>query len=428
MCVNRIQISGGIPLRGSVTVQGCKNAALPLMAAAVLHDGVTVLHHCPKILDVEYMCSLLASMGCAVSWEEDSLTIDAGKAAAGRLDGETASHFRASVLLLGSLLGRFGCAALPYPGGCRIGKRPIDFHLQAFERLGASVMPEENEICLRAKKLCGEEIVFPFPSVGATENAVLAAVLAEGTTVIRNCACEPEIAELCCFLNAKGADICGIGSGELTIRGVQKLQDSHYTLMADRIVAGTYLLAVSGTYGTAVLKRASLEHLEALKTLLVRNGVILTEMPEGIWIDASRMRSLEEHICTAPYPGFPTDLQSQLMAFFCGTQARAVIEERVFESRFHVAGELQKMGAEICTEGKTAYIYGRKGGLHGAAVCAQELRGGAALVTAGLMAEGVTCVSDCGYIKRGYENISRDLALLGARIQEIDISCTAAGW
>lgn len=427
MCVNRIQISGNIPLRGSVTIQGCKNAALPLMAAAVLHEGVTVLHHCPRILDVEYMCRLLKSMGCEVFWENDSLTIDAKEIKDSRIREPEASCFRASVLLLGSLLGRFGCAALPYPGGCSIGKRPIDFHLQAFETLGASVLPEKKEIRLQSEKLCGREINFDFPSVGATENAILAAVLARGTTVIHGCAREPEIAELCQFLNEKGADIRGIGGKSLKIHGVKRLCDSQYTLMADRIVAGTYLLAVAGTGGTAVLKRASLAHLRALEEVLIRNGAILTERPDGVQIDAERMKRAREQICTAPYPGFPTDLQSQLIAFFCGTESKAIVEERMFESRFQAVRELQKMGADIRVDGRTAYIEGQKNRLHGASVCAYDLRGGAALVTAGIMAQGETYVSGCEFIRRGYEDISRDFALLGANIQEVDGSCTAAG-
>ena len=427
MCVNKIQISGNIPLQGSVTIQGCKNAALPLMAAAVLHEGVTVLHHCPRILDVEYMCRLLESMGCEVFWKNDSLTIDAAKIKDSRICEEEASCFRASVLLLGSLLGRFGSAALPYPGGCSIGKRPIDFHLQAFERLGASVMPEESEICLQAKELCGEEIVFTFPSVGATENAILASVLARGTTVIRGCALEPEITELCRFLNEKGADIRGIGGKTLTIRGVSRLFDSQYTLMPDRIVAGTYLLAVAGTCGKATLKRASLTHLQSLEEILVRNGAVLTESADGVRIDAGRMKRAREYVCTAPYPGFPTDLQSQLTAFFCGTESEAVVEERVFEARFQTVRELQKMGAEIHMDGCAVYINGKRNRLHGASVCARDLRGGAALVTAGIMACGTTVVSGCEFIKRGYEDISRDFALLGAKIQEVDCSCAAVG-
>ncbi len=427
MCVNRIQISGNIPLRGSVTIQGCKNAALPLMAASVLHEGVTVLHHCPRILDVEYMCRLLKSMGCGVYWEKDSLTIDAAKIRDSRIREPEASRFRASVLLLGSLLGRFRCVSLPYPGGCSIGRRPIDFHLQAFESLGALVLPEEKEIRLQAERLCGGEIIFDFPSVGATENAILAAVLAKGTTVIHGCAREPEIAELCQFLNEKGADIRGIGSKSLKIHGVKKLRDSQYTLMADRIVAGTYLLAVAGTGGAAVLKRASLAHLRALEEVLARNGAILTERPDGVQIDARQMKRVREQICTAPYPGFPTDLQSQMIAFLCGTEGDAIVEERVFESRFQTVLELRKMGADICLDGCAAYIKGRKNRLHGASVCAYDLRGGAALVTAGVMAQGMTSVSGCEFIRRGYEDISRDFTLLGAKIQEVDCSCIAAG-
>lgn len=417
--MSRIQISGSIPLEGSVTVQGCKNAALPLMAASVLHEGTTVLHHCPKILDVEYMSRILRRLGCEVFWEKDTLTIDAKKMTSGSVCTEEASKFRASVLLMGSLLGRFGQAELPYPGGCSIGERPIDFHLQAFEKLGVKMNPQEDGIALQASKLVGGEITFPFPSVGATENAVLGAALARGTTVLRGCAKEPEIDELCYFLNEKGADICGIGSDILTIHGVKSLRDSQYTLMADRIVTGTYLLAAAGTYGRATLKRASLATMGALAEILTENGVSLLQEADGVTIDARNMGKIHAKVRTAPYPGFPTDLQSQLLAFFCGTDAEGVVEERVFESRLLVVQELRKMGAQICTEGCLAAVRGRRGLLHGAEVTARDLRGGAALVTAGLMARGETYVSGCEFIKRGYEDICRDFALLGAKIQEI---------
>lgn len=416
--MDRIQTRGNIPLCGEVTIQGSKNAALPLMAAAVLHRGTTVLHHCPQILDVEYMSEILRGLGCTVQREGGTLIIDARKITTFCVAPQFATMLRASVLLMGSLLGRCGCACLPYPGGCTIGQRPINLHLQVFERMGAVICPREEGIRVNGAHLCGCGMHLAFPSVGATENAILGAVLAEGTTVIDGCATEPEIAELCRFLNQKGARIEGIGRKKLVITGVTGLQDSQYTLMPDRIVAGTYLLTAAGTGGNISVRGICPEHLRALTNILQETGVQVRILRDAICMDAKTVHRPVDTVQTEPYPGFPTDLQSQLMVFLTGADGVSRIEERLFESRFLIAGELQKMGAEIVIDGQSAVIKG-KNRLRGGTVRAQELRGGAALVAAGLRAEGETVILGSHFIKRGYEDICRDLSGLGADIKEL---------
>ncbi len=419
--MDQIQTRGHIPLGGEVTIQGSKNAALPLMAAALLHPGRTVLYHCPRILDVEYMGMILKKLGCAVTWERQALVIDAREACNFRVPSFPATRFRASVLLLGSLLGRFGSARLPYPGGCTIGLRPIDLHLRLFEQMGAAMEQTPDEIRLftkEGKRLQGCETEFAFPSVGATENAIIGAVKAKGVTVLKGCATEPEIAELCRFLNEKGAKIEGVGSEVLTVTGTEELHDSEYTLMSDRIVAGTYMLAVAGTGGSALLRGAPWEQMDMLIRMLKKNGVRICAQPDSVRIDASAAHLQAADIQTAPYPGFPTDLQSQMMVLLCGADGESRLEETLFESRFLIAKELVKMGADIRIEGRVAKIRGVRG-LSGAAVNAKELRGGAALVTAGLLASGRTVISGSRFIRRGYEDICRDFSELGADIQEI---------
>lgn len=417
---------GKVPLNGEVTIQGSKNAALPLMAASVLHRGRTVLHNCPDILDVEYMSEILREIGCTVSREGSTLAINAADIHTCCVSAKNATKLRASVLLMGSLLGRCGSAKLPFPGGCPIGSRPIDLHLNAFREMGAKPEESAGTLSLRAEsrdkagslRLSGCRIRLPFPSVGATENILLGAVLARGTTVAKGCAREPEIAELCRFLREKGAVIADDGDGTLEITGVEELRDSEYTLMPDRIVAGTYLLAAAGTRGRVKMKQDSVRHLDALFDVLERTGASISLEDGMVCMDAGNARRPAAQVATGPYPGFPTDLQSQLMVFLSGADGVSCIEENLFESRFLIAGELTKMGADIAIDGNRARINGAAG-LHGTQVQARELRGGAALVAAGLMAQGKTLIGGEHFIRRGYEDICRDLAQLGARIERI---------
>lgn len=417
--MNRIEIAGNIPLNGEITVQGSKNAALPLMAASVLHEGKTVLHNCPRILDIEYMAGILRELGCTVIWKDDNtLLIDAKKLSGGCVSGRFATKLRASVILMGSLLGRCREAKLPYPGGCTIGTRPIDLHLRAMEQMGAAVQLSEDMIRLCTSGLHESEIELPFPSVGATENIILAAVLTRGITRIRGCATEPEVEELCRFLVEKGAVIDGIGSRELRITGVDKLTDSEYTLITDRIVAGTYLCAAAGTRGKITLRSAPVQHLKPLIGLLEETGAKVSEEPGRIVIDGSAAFGCIDRIVTAPYPGFPTDMQSQMMALLCRAKGISRITENLFEARFLAARELNRFGAKVSVRGRTAFIEGVET-LKGAEVTAYELRGGAALVIAGLMADGKSVVRGCRFIDRGYEDICRDLQGLGADIRKI---------
>lgn len=415
--MDRIQIEGNVPLCGKIKVQGAKNGALPIMAAAVLHKGITVIENCPRILDVEYMSEILRELGCLV-WREDSaLFINAVNVDGGVVRSEYATRLRASVILTGSLLGRCGRAALPYPGGCTIGMRPVDLHLKALTQMGAEVISAEDGLMLQAQKMRGGTVDFSFPSVGATENAILGAVLADGVTVLRGCAAEPEIEELCRFLCEKGACISGIGSTKLTISGVQKLNDSVYRLMPDRIVAGTYLLAAAGTRGKISLYDVCWEHLRHPLKILCDTGAEISVGDREIHMDAEKAVRPVKYLATMPYPGFPTDLQSQMMVFLSRARGTSRIKENMFESRFQIAEELLRMGADIEIEKNCAVIRGVSN-LKGNYVRAKELRGGAALVSAALMAEGRTVLSGTEYIRRGYEDIVRDYAELGANIQE----------
>ncbi|MDO5538775.1 MAG: UDP-N-acetylglucosamine 1-carboxyvinyltransferase [Eubacteriales bacterium] len=415
--MDRIQIEGNVPLCGKIKVQGAKNGALPIMAAAVLHRGMTVIKNCPRILDVEYMSEILRELGCLV-WREDSaLFINAENVDGGIVRSEYATKLRASVILTGSLLGRCGRAVLPYPGGCTIGMRPIDLHLKALTQMGAEVISAEDGLMLRTQKMRGSTIEFPFPSVGATENAILGAVLAEGITVLQGCAVEPEIEELCRFLCEKGACISGIGSTQLVISGVKKLKDSVHRLMSDRIVAGTYLLAAAGTRGSISLYDVCWEHLRYLLRTLSDAGAQISAEGSEIHMDAKQAVYPVKCLVTRPYPGFPTDLQSQMMVFLSRARGISRIEENMFESRFQIVEELKRMGADIEIEGNCAVIRGVSN-LKGNFVRARELRGGAALVSAALMAEGRTILSGTEYIRRGYEDIVRDYTQLGADIKE----------
>ncbi len=418
--MSRIWIRGNVPLCGELTIQGSKNAALPLMAAAVLHPGKTVLWNCPRILDVECMSSILRELGCTVFREGGALVIDASRAEDLPVPARYATRFRASVLLTGSLLGRFGRACLPYPGGCTIGTRPIDLHLQIFRKMGALPQTGREGICLQIPqgRPAGCTAALEFPSVGATENAVLGAVLAQGVTVLKNCAREPEITELCRFLNEKGARIEGAGGSVLTITGVDSLRDSEYELMSDRIVAGTYLLAAAGTRGQVTLHGAQEETLRPLADILRGDGASVRAVGKRIILDASGAHPGERFVRTEPYPGFPTDLQSQILVYLLTASGASRVEETMFESRFQIAAELAKMGADIEIENNCAVVRG-PAALKGTAVAARELRGGAALAAAGLIAGGETAISGSRFIKRGYEDICRDLAALGADIREI---------
>ncbi len=411
------EVSGGRPLDGAVKIQGSKNAALPVLAGALLHKGRTVLHNCPDITDVRYTLEILESLGCTVWWEKDTLILDAAGLNETKVPEKLGEKMRSSVIFLGSLLGRCKEAVLPYPGGCTIGKRPIDLHLHLLTQMGAIFQEEEQLLKAWSTGLCGTGLVLPFPSVGTTENVILAAVLADGVTVLSGAAKEPEIAELCRFLRGKGARIEGDGTDIIRVEGVTALQDSEFTIGSDRIVAGTYLFGGVLTRGRILLSGAEAGSLGEVLHVIRKTGAVVKTAPKEIFLEAGEAFLPVGKVITRPYPGFPTDLQSALLSAMTVAQGRSEIEERIFEARFQTADQLRRMGADLEIKGNRARIRGVSS-LRGAFVRAKELRGGAALVLAALGAEGTTRIQDDGYMERGYEDLAGDLRMLGACIDK----------
>lgn len=411
------EITGGTPLHGNITLQGSKNAALPLMAASILHPGRTTLHHVPAIRDVDVMIEILENIGCTVQKDKGTLIIDAAKAEHFEVAASLGERMRSTIILLGSMLGRAGRAKMPFPGGCIIGMRPIDIHITSLGKMGAIFEETDGMLCAVTDGLCGTRIHLRFPSVGATENVILAAVYARGRTRIENCAKEPEIAELCRFLREKGAKIEGEGTSCILVEGVSHLRDSTYTLMPDRIVAGTYLFAAAATRGEICLEGMRPSDMESILDVLGRMGAVYENREDGFYLDGRKAINPLPVVCTETYPGFPTDLQSQLLATLCVARGRSVIRECIFEERFRIAPWLNRMGADVTTDGREAVIEG-KAHLSGQMVKAQELRGGAALVIAALMAQGITRVYGSAFIERGYEDLAGDLRKLGAVISK----------
>lgn len=414
-----IQVTGGKKLHGDIEVQGSKNAVLPILAASVLHNGVTTIHHCPEISDVQCMIRILDSIGCKVKKEGSTVIVDATQLNNYRIPDEFVARMRSSIILLGPLLGRQHFVTISYPGGCTIGARPIDLHVKGLKRLNADVIEANDLLTCMTTKLLGSEINLDFPSVGATENILLAAILAEGRTIITNAAKEPEIDELCEFLTCMGAKIDGIGTGTIIVEGVTSLHDCEYTVKADRIVTGTYMAAVAATGGKITLRGAVKEHLEEVIGVVNRMGCVTQASSEGITIIQKSRPNAYDLLRTKSYPGFPTDLQSQVMAALTIAKGNSILIENIFEARFKIVKELVKMGANIEVDGKIAIIRGVSS-LNGASVKAYELRGGAALIIAGMIAKGTTDVHSIEYILRGYEDICRDLQMLGATVNYID--------
>lgn len=414
--MSAIQIQGLRPLKGTVGIQGSKNAVLPMMAASLLADGVTVIRHVPEIEDVFSMMGILESLGCKCSLEKGVLTVDTKAASGHRIPEEYVGKMRSSCLLLGPLLAERGEAVTYYPGGCVIGKRPIDLHLYALKRLGASFFEAGGMILARADRLRGARIRFSYPSVGATENAILAAVTAEGETEIENCAREPEIMELCRILAAMGARIRGAGKSRIAVEGVRRLYPAEFFLGGDRICAGTYLAAAAMTAGDVTVMGAEPEDLREPVYILRRMGadISIKEREKEIRLRMDQ-RPGPVSLCTGPYPGFPTDLQSVFLAAASVACGESRITETVFEARFAAAALLRQFGARIRTEGQTAVALGTYP-LRPGIADAPDLRGGAALVLAGLAADGLSIIGSCRHIRRGYEDLCRDLGSLGAEI------------
>lgn len=414
--MENFEITGGNRLEGEVRVQTSKNAVLPLMAAAVLTEEPVRLCDCPGITDVANMGRILSGLGCSVSREGKDLILDAGSANRYEMPREPAKELRSSIFLLGPMLGRFKRAVVAYPGGCDIGLRPIDLHLKGLSCLGAEISEQGGVIVCEGAGLRGGTVHLDFPSVGATENIMMAAVLAKGRTRILNAAKEPEIADLQTMLNRMGAKVCGAGCSTVEIEGVDSLRGVTFHPISDRIAAGTLMIACAMCGGEILLKNVIPEHLSSLIFKLRESACKITLFDDKIRI-AVHGRTRNVHMVeTSPYPGFPTDLQAQYLALLATGEGTGMMMETIFETRFKHAAELIKMGADITVRDRIAMVRGVSR-LHGAEVLAHDLRGGAALVLAGLAAEGTTVVRDIFHVDRGYERLEETLSSLGGSIR-----------
>jgi len=415
--VDKILIRGGKPLHGTVHVRGAKNSTLPLMAAAILADSPCVLHNVPCLYDVFTMDKLLSNMGMSIEFTGRSMTMDASTITSQLAPYDLVRKMRASFFVLGPLLGRFGRARVSLPGGCAIGTRPVDIHLKGLEALGASISIEEGYVAAEGQ-LRGTDLTLDFPSVGATENILMAAVRAEGVSRLSNVAREPEIVDLAQFLNAMGARISGAGTDLITVVGVPSLNGAEHVVVPDRIEAGTFLMAGVATGGDVTVLNANPDHLSSFLAKLREAGADVEVHGTRVRARAaSRINAVD--ITTQPYPGFATDLQAQVMAMLCVANGTSVIRETVFENRFMQVGELLRMGAVIDVDGNSAVVRGVPS-LSGAPVMASDLRASAALIIAGLAADkGETAISRVYHIDRGYERIEERLNSLGADIERV---------
>lgn len=423
--MDAIQIYGGNRLEGQTKVQGSKNAVLPILAATLLINGTCEIKNCPVISDVHHMLRLMESLCCKIERSGHTIRIYTGQLFGHdmpcNMPSDSVCVMRSSIMLLGALLARTGRVDMQYPGGCVIGKRPIDLHLKGLRKMGVVIEEREDGFLAETKGLIGAEHKLPFVSVGATENLVLAAVLAKGDTVIENAAREPEICALCDFLNQAGARIEGAGTSRILIRGVEKLHEVSYEVPADRIVAGTYLAACLCCGGEIYLKDAPCSQMTAVNVAAASMGAEVYEGSDGLQIVCKDKRKMPERLRTDSYPGFPTDLQSAFLTAMTMAEGRGTMEETIFENRFHIVGQLQKMGAKIICKENTVSVEGIER-LKGNILQAEELRGGAALVLAGSAADGSSIVENRHFIERGYENICQDLRDLGVRCETMEYS------
>ena len=414
--MEKIIVNKSMGLKGNIKVDGAKNSILPILAATLLSDEECVIHDIPKLKDVEVMCELLEAIGAEViKLDENSLKITTKEIKTSEAPYELISKMRASFLVMGPLLARYGSAKVYMPGGCAIGTRPIDLHLKGFKALEADVISESGYVHSKAEKLIGADIYLDFPSVGATENVIMAATLAEGETILENAAEEPEIVDLANFINSMGGNIIGAGTKTIRIKGVKKLHKTDHTVIPDRIEAGTYMVAAAITNGDLVIENVVSSHVQPVIAKLRETGVTIEEYEDKIRVKSNGFIKPVD-IKTLPYPGFPTDMQAQFMALMSLAEGTSVINETIFENRFMHANELARMGVNVKTEGNTAILKG-KSNLSGAKVKATDLRGGAALILAGLAAEGETVITEVYHIKRGYADIVEKLQKVGAKIR-----------
>ena len=415
--MERYLIAGGKRLVGAVRVDAAKNAVLPLLAASILADGIVRLEDCPRLLDVESMIEILRNLGCKAHWDGGGIIVDPAGLSQHVMPEAISKEIRSSIFLLGPILARLGRATVTYPGGCEIGQRPIDLHLAGLRALGANIREEDGFIYCEGA-LRGADIHMDYPSVGATENVMMAAVLAQGHTVIHNAAQEPEVADLAAMINRMGGKVCGAGSATVAIEGVCRLSGCAYAPMFDRIVAGTLLAAGAVTGGDVMVRGANAASMRAVLFKIEEMGCTVSAEQDGIRLCApGKLRALRM-LETGPHPGFPTDMQAQMLAAATVAQGVSVVVERVFENRYGHVHELRRMGADITVRDRTAIVCGQ-GALHAASVTARDLRGGAALVIAGLAARGVTEIGGLRLIDRGYDGLERMIGALGGDIRRI---------
>lgn len=412
-------IKGGRPLNGEVVISGAKNSALGILAAAVLSEEPVCIRNLPDIRDINVLLHAMENIGARIERrDEHTVVIDSRQVHPMAVDDEYIRKIRGSYYLIGALLGRFHKTQVVLPGGCNIGSRPIDQHIKGFEALGATVAIQHGMVIAEAKRLLGAHIYLDVVSVGATINIMLAACRAEGQTILENAAKEPHIVDVANFLNSMGANIKGAGTDVIKINGVSSLHASTYSIIPDQIEAGTFMLAAAATGGDVLIRNVIPKHLEAISAKLVEIGATVEELDDAIRVTAPGKLG-HTHVKTLPYPGFPTDMQPQITALLALSEGTSIVTESIYESRFKYVDELIRMGASIKVEGNTAIIDGTAR-LTGATVCAMDLRAGAALVIAGLTAEGYTIVEQIEFVERGYENFEEKLRALGAYMEKVD--------
>lgn len=416
----KLVINGGRRLEGEIQVHGAKNSALPLLAATILAHGECILHNCPMLTDVDAACRILSCLGCRCSRNGSTVCVDSSNVCGNEIPDNLMREMRSSIVFLGAVLGRTRRCRLTFPGGCELGARPIDLHLAALREMGAEIEEQHGWLeCAAPGGLHGARVTLSFPSVGATENIMLAAACAEGTTEIHNAAREPEIVDLAEFLNKCGARISGAGGSTIAIEGVKRLEPSEHSVIPDRIAAGTYLCCAAATRGELILTRCCQEHMMGFLPVLEIMGCRIYPYGGGkLYISCTRRLTAPPTIRTMPYPGFPTDIQAPFTALSSVAEGTSVFVENIFENRYRHVPELIRLGASIKVEGRVAVVQGVPA-LSGARVCAGELRGGAALVTAALAAEGTSEISGVCYIDRGYESIEKTLRSVGADISRV---------
>ena len=417
--MEKLIVEGPTPLKGEIIISGAKNAAVAILPATLLIDGSCTIENLPNISDIKISCKILEKLGAKITWNnKNSITIDTTNITTTKAPIDLTSKFRASYYIIGAMLGRKGEIEVGMPGGCKLGARPIDQHIKGFERLGANVTVEKGTIYAKARKLTGCPIYMDIVSVGATINVMLSAVLAKGTTIIDNAAKEPHIVDVANFLNTMGADIRGAGTDVIKINGVEKLQgNATYSVVPDQIEAGTFMLAAVATKGDLVIKNCITKHLESITAKIIEVGGNVEDNIDSIRVWCNK-RPTKATIKTLPYPGFPTDLQPQMGVVLSLANGNSMIHESIWDSRFQYTEELNRMGAKINAQGKSAFFEGVKK-LTGAPVYSSDLRAGAALVIAGTAAEGVTEIYNLEHIDRGYENIEEKFRSIGAKIERI---------